>query len=193
MNNNQLLLSTQIMFKNLKKISIPLLLIIITGCTTLTSEKEWPSDIPEKKIFVDKFLSNRNVETASKKRIRSHLSWIYRFYQGTLLYPNGWTSVSMQFLDSIEEQDGKEAMAMRLRELGIAISNEWAQDNDVRLINSANVAAWGSALRTSAERDDQENYLSKVEQDVEALLDGTLKANQISYERYYPAEDYDDF
>jgi len=77
--------------------------------------------------------------------------------------------------------------------LGIDIANEWAQDNVVRKINSSNVATWGSALRTSAETNDQSSFISDVERDVQLLLSGKLEPSEINYERYYPAEDYDDF
>ena len=181
------------MLKNLQKISTILILLTLVGCKTLTTAPAWPSDLPERQIFVDKYLSNRQVKTESPKVIEAHLSWIIRFYQGTVLYPNGWNRVSKRFLASIESPEDREEIAVRIRSLGILIANEWAQDNDVRRINSSHVATWGSALRTSAEQNDQKNYITKVERDVNALIDGTVKSSEISYERYYQSEDYDNF
>lgn len=175
------------------KISLLVAVLMLAGCKTLTKEPSWPSNLPDRQIFVDQFLSNRQIESADEKAIDAHLVWIVRFYQGTVLYPNGWNRTSERFLATIDSEQEKQAMTTRLRALGILIANEWAQDNDVRLINSTNVATWGSALRTAAERDDQENYIAKVESDVKALIDGTVKSSEISYERYYQAEDYDNF
>lgn len=181
------------MFKDLKRASIIALLLLIAGCNTPSSNQQWPADLPEKRIFVDEYLSNRHLETDDPKLIDTHLTWVIRFYQGTVLYPNGWNRVSERFLSSIDDKHDREKMVSRVRSLGILIANEWAQDNDVRKINSANVAVWGSALRTSAQRNDQEDYIFKVEQDVKSLISGSLKASEINYERYYPPEDYDNF
>jgi len=169
------------------------LVFLVSACTTAPSDSNWPSDIPDRKIFVDAYLENRDIKTAPSSAIENHLVWIVRFYQGTVLYPNGWNRVSERFLASINTSKDKGAMATRLEQLGIRISNEWAQDNGVRQINSSNVATWGSALRTAAERDDQRNFIAAVERDVELLIEGSLKSNQIDYQRYYPEEDYDNF
>jgi hypothetical protein len=181
------------MLKNLKKVSIVSLLLLISGCNTLSPGRQWPDSLPERKIFVDKFLSNRNIEFGSASKIETHLTWIIRFYQGTVLYPSGWNSISERFLASINNTTEKKKMTSRLRSLGILIANEWAQDNKVRRINNSNVAVWGSALRTSAERNDQSDYVDRVEHDVKALINGSLLSDSISYARYYPEEDFDDF
>jgi len=181
------------MFKNLQKISTLLLLLTLVACKTIPTENKWPSDLPDRHIFVDKYLSNRGIKSSEPKAIENHLVWIVRFYQGTILYPNGWNRASERFLASINESEKKNEVSSKLRSLGISIANEWAQDNDVRRINSSNIATWASALRTSAEQGDQLMYIEKVEHDVKALIDGTLKSSEVNYERYYQSEDYDNF
>jgi len=138
------------MLKDLKNISTIILLLVLTACNTLTTGQNWPSDVPDREIFVQKFLEHRKLKTADPKVIEAHLVWIVRFYHGTLIYPNGWNRASERFLASIDTQQEKEKMAPRLYDLGIQIANEWARDNEIRRINSMNVATWGSALRTSA-------------------------------------------
>jgi hypothetical protein len=172
---------------------VALTLLMLVGCSTLATKKNWPADLPDRKIFVDAYLDNRQVSSAEPEAIEAHLIWIVRFYQGSILYPNGWNRVSEQFIASIDKQRDKKSMAKRVRALGILIANEWSQDNDVRRINNTHVATWGSALRTSAERADQSAYVTKVENDVNGLIDGSLEIEEISYERYYPPEDYDNF
>jgi hypothetical protein len=183
--------------KNMQKLFlnslVVLLLLIIAGCTTLATKKNWPAEIPTRKIFVAEFLNNRQLKVADPQVIEAHLIWIVRFYQGTVLYPNGWNNISERFIASIDKPKDKKKMAKRVRALGILIANEWAQDNNVRRINNTHVSTWGSALRTSAERSDQSEYISKVEYDAKGLIDGSLEANQINYQRYYPSEDYDSF
>lgn len=170
-----------------------LIAMFTAACVTNPSDQNWPNDLPERRIFVDAYLEKRDINDAPSAAIENHLVWIIRFYQGTVLYPNGWNRVSDRFLASIEDTKAKKAMKQRLEDLGVKIANEWAQDNDVRLINSTNVATWGSALRTAAESDDQSNFMTAVEKDVELLIQGLLKSNEVDYQRYYPEEDYDNF
>jgi len=181
------------MYRKLRLSLVMLIALFMAACATKSSDENWPSDLPERKLFVDAYLENRNIDEASSAAIENHLVWIIRFYQGTVLYPNGWNRVSDRFLASIENTKAKAAMKQRLEKLGVRIANEWAQDNDVRLINSTNVATWGSALRTAAETNDQINFVIAVEKDVELLIEGLLQSNEIEYQRYYPEEDYDNF
>jgi hypothetical protein len=181
------------MHKPFLKPSLVLALLMLVGCSTLATKENWPADVPDRRIFVNAFLDNREIRAAEPEVIEAHLAWIVRFYHGTILYPNGWNRVSAQFIASIDKKKDKKKMAKRVRALGIMIANEWSQDNVVRRINSSHVATWGSALRTSAERADQSAYITKVENDVKALIDGSLEINEINYERYYPSEDYDNF
>ncbi|MFT4635743.1 MAG: hypothetical protein ACI9OI_001540 [Chitinophagales bacterium] len=179
--------------KYIPNFSVVLALLVLVGCTTLATNQNWPADLPQRKIFIDKFLSNRQINVAESEVIESHLIWIVRFYQGTILFPNGWNRISERFIDSIDKPKDKRKMAVRLRALGISIANEWAQENNLRRINNTHVAAWGSALRTAAELADQKDFVAKVEGDVKALINGALEAEKIRYERYYPSEDYDNF
>ncbi|MFQ3244647.1 MAG: hypothetical protein ACI9SP_001278 [Arenicella sp.] len=181
------------MQKPFLNLSLILTLLMLVGCSTLAAKKNWPADLPDRKIFVKAFLENRQISTAEPEALEAHLVWIVRFHQGTILYPNGWNRVSERFLASIDNQKDKQRMAKRIRALGILIANEWSQDNDIRRINNTHVATWGSALRTSAERADQSEYITKVESDVKALIDSSLESDEIDYERYYPSDDYDSF
>ncbi len=181
------------MYKNLRLSLVILIALFTAACATNSSNENWPGDLPERKIFVDAYLENRGIDEATSTAVENHLVWIIRFYQGTVLYPNGWNRVSDRFLASIENTQVKNSMTQRLEKLGIRIANEWAQDNDVRRINSTNVATWGSALRTAAETNDQINFVTAVEKDVELMIEGLLKSSEIDYQRYYPEEDYDNF
>jgi len=181
------------MSKFIRPIWLFLIAFFLTACQTTTSQHDWPVDLPKRQIFVDAFHQKRGVKKVEERIIKEHLSWIIRFYQGTVIYPNGWNKVADLFANSIKNPKERKAMEQRLQVLGIDIANEWAQPNSVRNINSSNMIVWGSALRTAAERNDQQAFVSKVEADVEALIARKLSTKDISYERYYSDDDFDDF
>lgn len=183
-------------FKTVKSIKLSLtmmVLLAISGCQTLDTAKHWPDDVPKRSIFVKAYLEKRNVKSVEQKVLDQHLIWIIRFYQGTVIYPNGWNRASKTLLASIDDKKTKKRVDRKIRALGIKIVNEWSQENQYRNINSSNIATWGSALRTSAERNDQENYIDTLNKDVHRLISRELSPSDISYERYYPVEDFDDF
>lgn len=168
-------------------------MLLLTACQTYRFDTTWPSELPPKEIFVAGFLEKRQIKKVRDVRINSHLEWIKKFYLGTLLHPNGWLNASDRFLDTVDSLTQRRLLRGRLYDLGISISNEWAQNNNVRLINSANMIIWGSAMQTAAEQNKHEEFLSDVENDVIDLISGKLKANEIRYERYFHDELFDDF
>lgn len=169
-----------------------LTIMLLTSCATGVSKDEWPSDMPARNIFVKTYHEQYAAGT-NDNSLENHLKWVKRFYQGSIIYPIGWNQMTESVLASVDSISRKIGIRPRLRELGLKICIEWAQKNDVRKINSSAVAAWGNALRTAAVNNQQELFISRVEADVAALLDGKLDTAQITRERYYPAEDYDNF
>lgn len=169
------------------------LCVVVSGCQTGRVSSDWPAEMPPKKVFIDGLSTRLGVEKANKEQIDFHLLWVSRFYQGTTLYPTGWLSMTEQLLATVKEPERRESIAKRMRSLGISIGNEWALENEIRRINNACVATWASALKTSAERNEQELFISQVERDVNALLTSELQTGDIEYERYYTDESLDDF
>ena len=169
------------------------LLIFLSACQTYKLDDGWPDELPNQKLFIDGYLKKRGLEAATDQQLSSHLGWIKKFYQGTTLYPNGWLNVSSRFVATIDNNNDQKIISRRLEKLGVVIANEWAQDNNIRLINSANMVTWASAMRTAAERSEQTEFVNKVEQDVLSLLEGKISAREIKYERYFEEEIYDDF
>ncbi len=168
--------------------------LILGACQTIDHRKTWPPELPDQALFIQGFLEKRQVASASDAQLNYHLGWIKKFYLGTRLYPHGWLSASNQYLSSMTQSEPEqEALRLRLSALGVAIANEWAQDNDVRLITNTNIATWASAMRTAAQRHEHEMFITKVEQDVQHLLEKTITAKDIQYERYFEEEVFDDF
>lgn len=176
-----------------KRLILIVLALFLSACQTLDTSKDWPNDVPDRKLFVDDYLQKRGLKKADPQKLNAHLGWIVRFFQGTVIYPNGWNRASEMLLASIEDPDTEQLANQKINDLGIRIAMEWAQDNGIRKINSTNIATWGSALRRSAEVNDQIEFLNKIDNDVEGLISGKLNFNDITYERYYQDEDFDSF
>ena len=181
-------------FKSAIRLSVVMTLsLILSACQSYKLDDNWPSDIPPRKIFIDGYLEKRDLTQATDAELSYHLGWIKKFYQGTTLYPNGWLSASEQFIATIDSRSEKKSVAKRMQKLGIAIGNEWAQDNSIRLINNTNMVTWASAMRTAAERNTHSVFLDKVEKDVQALLSEEISSRDIKYDRYFEEESFDDF
>jgi len=184
---------TQIANRFLRFSLLALAISLLSACQTYRYTDPWPAELPARKVFIDGYLKKRNKETATEAELAYHLSWIKKFYQGTTLYPNGWLTASERYIASIEDSDDKKKVRQRLHILGKDIANEWAQDNEIRLINSTAIATWASAMRTAAETGQQLSFLDKVEKDVQSLINKTINVRDIKYENYFAEESFDDF
>lgn len=169
-----------------------LCVMLITGCVTPVSQEDWPSSMPPRAIFEQSWERQSKAGTATLP-LSQHLVWVVRFYQGSVLYPIGWNDMTESVLESTPSLSERKEIKQRLYDLGVAICVEWAQDNGSRKIDSNAVAVWGNALRTAVERQEQSVFITKIEQDVARLLNGTLNMAEIARERYYPPQDYDNF
>ena len=167
----------------------------LSACTTLTVDSPWPSDLPDRKHFIGVATARLDANHPKfEQQLNSYLTWIKRFYHGSAIYPVGWHNMQAQVVESLQIESEQAEASLRLTQLGQTIATEWAHDNSISRISSSNIAAWGSALRTAAERGEQLAFIGVVEQDVDALLTGKLKKEDISSsERYYPIEDFDNF
>jgi len=175
------------------KLIVPLAAsLFLVACVTPVSQDDWPSSLPPRTLFEESWEQQRNAGTNSLP-LNQHLVWIVRFYQGSILYPIGWNDMTESVLASLDSEQLKKRIATRLYDLGVDISIEWAQDNSKRKIDSNAVAVWGNALRTAVENKEQELFIGKIEKDVADLLGGKLNKREISRDRYYPPQDYDNF
>jgi len=165
--------------------------VLTQSCTSLTLNDSWPNNLPAKERFIESCKNKQGCSTYSQTA--EHLNWIKRFYFGSLLYSTGWHEMTDRVIATVDEHHLKAPTKQRLDDLGFTIANEWARDNDVRLIDSRMLVIWGNALSTSADKKEQVTFISQVEEDVRQVLNGSLKSQEITDERYYPVEDYDNF
>ncbi|MBX2849647.1 MAG: hypothetical protein KTR16_15095 [Acidiferrobacterales bacterium] len=170
---------------------ILLCLALIQSCASLSTDEYWSDDLPTQDLFIESCQKHGGCRTAAQTT--EHLDWIKRFYFGSILYPTGWNDVTQRLIGSLKTPTIKLNTKQRLDELGFKIVKEWARDNKLRLIDSRLLAIWGNALSKSAEKNEQLEFIISIESDVEQLLTRTLKSQEISAERYYPVEDYDNF
>ena len=169
------------------------LAITLAACQTPnTSIRNWPSNIPARSIFIDAY-NEQAAAGINNEPLESHLGWIIKFYKGSVLYPMGWNNMIELLVNSLDNTKDQASAQWRLEQLGQEICIEWAQTNAARNIDSANIAVWGSALRSSVERGEQFAFIDKVEADAKDLIARKLNPRDISTERYYPPEDYDSF
>ena len=166
--------------------------LLTSGCVSKTSVADWPADLPARSIFVETFHQQQKNGTNSSK-LQNHLSWVKRYYQGSIIYPLGWNRMTEMLLGTLSDESQRSGIESRMKRLGMTIVIEWAQDNKYRAIDSAAVAVWGNGLRTASQLGEQQLFVGKVERDVDALIAGELNKKQITRERYYPREDFDDF
>lgn len=175
-------------------ISLIFMALIVSACQTSKLSTDWPKDLPPLKIFVDTH-AEQSKRGTNDSNIESHLIWVKRFYKGSIIYPTGWNDMVATITESFppEQSDNSLLAKRKLEELGLRICLEWAQSNDKRKIDSSNIAIWGSALRTSVERQEQLKFIAIVEPDIDNLINGKLSRQEITLDRYYPPEDYDNF
>jgi hypothetical protein len=166
----------------LKPIAILYLLIAISSCASAPGS--WPDILPP----LNNFQANWSNDTANQQ-IQSqeeYLLWVRRFYEGFNTVP-GWLDLEKQVLARLPQDEQAEA-AEKLAVLGITIGGEWAKDNSVRRIDTSTVATWRDALQESLSRMELSSYLMLLNQDIAALLNGSLTTDDITFERYYTDE-----
>lgn len=161
-----------------------LALLALSACALTGSGEDWPPGALPRDYFVDAYEADP-INQASQE-LDNYLLWVGRFYQGMEPVP-GWLAMTRQVLQRLEESPRRD-VGNRLHELGGKIGAEWAKDNETRLISSRLVNVWRDALIEALNQDDLDNFLSRLEDDVDALLARELAGEEIYFERYYVDE-----
>jgi hypothetical protein len=92
--------------------------------------------------------------------------------------------LTRQVLARVSDEE-KATVSAQLAALGATIGGEWAKDNSVRRIDTSTVATWRDALQEALSRMELNLYLTRLNADIAALLDGELTSDDITFERYY--------
>lgn len=167
---------------SVKLVAIWCLIIALGSCAS--TPDSWPGTLPPFSHFQANWKND-----AANQQIQSedeYLLWVRRFYEGFNTVP-GWVDLEKQVLARLPQDEHSDA-AGQLAALGVTISGEWAKDNSVRRIDTSTVATWRDALQESLSRMEFNSYLMLLNQDIAALLSGSLATDDITFERYYTDE-----
>ncbi len=163
-----------------KVVSSFVIALLLASCIT-PSIRNWPSEVPRQSLFISAYRADTENQLVQSER--AYLEWILGFYQGTLIYPTGWLDVEQALLER-SDAAAKEELAARLSELGVIIGSEWAKENDARLIDNRMLALWGSTLQLMASSEQQLTAIELMANDIDALLEGNLRKEDIVEARY---------
>ena len=164
-----------------RQLLLALLVSLISACAMFRPEPSWPAGAYPRSYFVAAFEEDEMAQ--EYQTLDNYLLWITRFYNGYSIAP-GWLNLTEQVLARLEEPQRSE-VEERLYHLGGRIGSEWAKDNEVRLLDTGNAATWRDALIEALNQNDLDDYMDRVEEDVERLLAGELDSDDIYFERYY--------
>lgn len=158
-----------------------MLFAVLAGCATPAIQPAWPELAYPRQYFIQAY--EQDEETRRYQTEDEYLLWVTRFYEGYQLAP-GWLELTRRVLERLDEPEQSE-VSKQLYNLGRRIGSEWAKDNNVRQLDTRNVSVWGDALIESLNQDDLDNYITKVEEDIDSLISGKLDKDDIYFERYY--------
>lgn len=167
-----------------------LLITVLSGCAT-QPQSQWPAGAPDRSWFVEQYLAdedNREIQSREK-----YLNWIKQFYEGNFLQPVGWLETTTLVTANIDDPAQKAMIEEKLFQYGKIIAAEWAKDTPDRPITLREVQIWGNALRKSVHLDQQVNYVDRVSNDIDRLMNGEMHRDVISRARYFKTDEEDPF
>jgi hypothetical protein len=169
-----------------------LLSLLLSACVSIRdpSASAWPEHIPPRKFFVEAYQAE--VELQAVQPLEDYLQWVISFYEGSTFYPRGWSDLTEEQLQLIEDEQLARRRKTQLHLLGRDIAAEWAKDNDLRRVDTRHLAIWGEAAGRAIKENNVDQTLERIRQDLDQLLASSLPADAITAERYH-APDPDDW
>lgn len=155
-------------------------LILLNACLSPQLE-DWPSSIPAMEYFVESYdedLVNQQMQSREE-----YLEWVMVFYQGSLVYPTGWSDLDAFILPAANDAQA-ELLGFQIARLGRLIAAEWSKHNDVRRIDNRLLSLWGSVVQLSPTIETQQLSVAVIQQDVDALMNDYMNAVNIQEARY---------
>lgn len=176
-----------------KLLALLMLVSTLFACSSqkLARDENWPNTMPPRSYFLETYAAdeaNKKLQTEQE-----YLTWIVRFYNGWELYGRGWTKMSNELLEHIDDPEEAREIRTKIDRIGRLVSAEWAKKSDTRTIYLRHVSIWGNALLESLDRDQALELVTRVNQDVDDLLTHKIKPAVITAERYFPADEEDPF
>jgi hypothetical protein len=134
--------------------------------------KEWY--VPVEGDFRPEY--DRDTANQAKQPWEQYWGWVKTFYQGNLL-ARGWTAQGEELAAVLKSEAGRDELRGALNALGRRIVAEWAKDNEVRKISTADVRTFADRLQEAKRADDGSGEaLRKAVDEVRAVVDARIGA-----------------
>ncbi|MFX4227546.1 MAG: hypothetical protein ACFHHU_06590 [Porticoccaceae bacterium] len=179
-------------FQHFPRVAIGLMMTLtLAGCISYPKiATDWPGELPPVDLFVEAYendLANQEVQS-----MEDYLLWVKRFYQGWVVYDNGWLKMSRNLAEQMPVNQ-RSLASQQIAEIGLKIAPEWAKEKTDRYIFTDMVVVWGEALLEALDRGEVFEYMDSVEQDLKLLKKGQVKRQDIFMQRYFPDIQEDSF
>jgi len=93
--------------KTVKPLFLALLVLNLQSCIHFNSRDNWPNSIPSQKFYMD-YCKNNSQSCITDSDINDYLSWVQKFYLGSILYPTGWIEMTELVVASLETKTDKQ-------------------------------------------------------------------------------------
>lgn len=189
----KLLLAEALPARICRPLVLMLLCSLLAACATAPGSQhaDWPAQIPPRAFFAQVYAADEALQGRQSRE--EYLTWVVRFYQGTALYPRGWSDLVAEQVAAETDADTAMRRKTQLQRLGRDIAAEWAKDNALRRVDTRHLVIWGEAARRAIREGNVEQTLSSIEQDLEQLMNGMLEADAITAARYHEPDPDDVF
>jgi hypothetical protein len=150
--------------------------------------------MPPRAFFTDYYAKDIDNQKAISEH--TYLTWIHRFYFGWELYSRGWIQATKEFEDSIKIVEKKSIAKALMLETGRRIAPEWAKNKKYSVITTRHIVIWGNSINAAIVNKSQMDTLTKIFNDVNALLERRMQPKEIAADRYHPTQAFgiqDDF
>lgn len=173
------------------RVFLIVLTFMLSSCASYPKVvSSWSSALPPVDIFLSEYESD--IENQAEQSVKVYLTWIKRFYEGWVVYDNGWLNMSVELTSRVEDPSERQKVQEKIHELGLMIAPEWAKEKSNRYIKTKAVAAWGDSLLEALSRGDVMSLMESVVLDIERMKQGQLSSDDIRIERYFPDVEIDD-
>jgi len=169
------------------------IIVSLCSCASVRPLQTWPEYLPDQRYFQAAY--EADPVNSALQREAEYLNWIVDFYQGTLLYPQGWQVLSSSVLTR-SSASYQAAIVPKLGEAGQLIAIEWAKHNSVRRIDNRLLSLWGSVIQVADSEVKRIEAIDVIVADVKELVAGSIVASDITAQRYdqwLQSDEFDEF
>jgi hypothetical protein len=124
---------------------------LVTPSVANEPEADEPWYSPESEHFRPSY--DQDAANRAKQSWDQYWKWVKVYYDGNIL-SQGWTARSKGLAADVKAPSGQRLLRAMLNAVGKEIALEWAKDNDIRKISSADLMTWAKALESAKAKDD---------------------------------------